>query len=202
MIEVRDLPVTELFSPEFWQPGTADDHAVLHPLLRRLLLRRLSRRDDTVPPTWAHVYELLRASSSDSRDETDTMYYSLALGDVQYVATRLERSLDNLDASRWLQLLRSVTAAPNQLDHRQSLHQQLAALTRWADPDREPIGSIAQLVATSWICSDPLSASHRQGLYQRMAEHLHTIARYYAGSDAAAFYAADSEYRDAVREYR
>lgn len=130
------------------------------------------------------------------------MYYSLALGDVQYVATRLERSLDNLDASRWLQLLRSVTAAPNDLDHHQPLHQQLAALTRWADPAREPIGSIAQLVATSWICSDPLSASHRQGLYQRMAEHLHTIARYYPGSDDTVFYSTSSDYQNAAREYR
>jgi DNA-binding NarL/FixJ family response regulator len=186
------------FSEELWLPGTIDGHAVIHPALRRLLLRRLSKRDDSVPASWSHVHELLSDESHRTGNEIDAMYYALALGDVQYVASWLTRSLDDVDASEWLRLLDSVTAAPNRLDHRQPIQQQLTALTQWTESGARLLAPVARLVAASWIRSDPLSASHHRVLYQLMAQSLHAIAACRPENNDIVFYEQGNQYRRAA----
>lgn len=186
-----------LFSDElWWWCGTAASHAVLHPVPRRLLLRRLSMRDEGAPDGWTRVCELLKAESEVTGDDTGTMYYALALGNIQHVASRLTTALDLTGATEWLRLLQSVADAPNRLDHRQPVYRQLSALTQWAEPGQQLLASVARLLAASWICSDPLSAGHRRELYQPMAEDLQIIAHHHPQSDHTAFYSRINEYRD------
>jgi DNA-binding NarL/FixJ family response regulator len=202
LLNWSDGPDSEALSAQFWWQDTAAGHAAMHPLLRRLLLRRLSSREDGAPASWRNVYEELYHLNLVSDNETEAMYYLLALGDVQKVTIQLERSLMHLDASSWLRLLHSVTAAPNQLNLRQPIYQQVRTLTQWAEPDREPTASIARLVAASWICSDPLSASQHHELRRWMAEQLQTIARHHPGPETTAFHMAANRNRDLANESR
>lgn len=190
----------EAFSEEFWWPDADSGHAVLPPVLRHLLLRRLSRRDETRRGSWTHVHELLKSESDHLRDEVGAMYHALALGDVRYVADRLAASLEQADAREWLRVVHAVTAAPNRLDHRRPLDE-LTTLTQWADRGEQPLASVAHLVAAFWICSDPLNANHRGKLYQLIAAELNTIAGHYIKKDASnAFYLAGRAYQDAAIE--
>jgi len=73
--------------------------------------------------------------------------------------------LEDCDATAWLELLGSVTAAPNSLDLRLgSAEQQITVLTGWADQHDMPSAALGRLVAAKWIESDPLSQRGRAGL--------------------------------------
>jgi hypothetical protein len=176
-----------IFAADLWRtaaPGQAtapsQPEAQLHPVLRRLLLRRLAARDpgSAAPPDWTRAFGWLRASSQKAGDETGELYHALALGEVEHVARWFSQALEHRDAAEWLHLLKAVTRAPNRLDHRQPPGTHVAALTRWADPRDLPLALIGRLVAARWICADPLSASHRPSLRRELAADLFQIATY------------------------
>ena len=78
---LQQLPneVASIFGPEYWPVDLASGRASLHPLLRRLLLRRLADRDADATASWARVHLWLRRRAL--RDgQTDTaLYHTLAL---------------------------------------------------------------------------------------------------------------------------
>ena len=161
-----------LFEPELWVTPEGGGPAVLLPVLRRLLLRRLAARR-AGRADWATVQAWFRDDCAKENDEAGELYYALALGEVVPVARRLASQLPGGDAVSWLRRLHSVSAAPNKLSRRQNragLGQPGAAadrireLTAGTDPRDVPLAPLARLVAALWIAADPLFASHKKEL--------------------------------------
>ena len=161
-----------LFAPELWVTPEGGGAAVLLPVLRRLLLRRLAARR-AGRADWATVHAWFQDDCAKENDEAGELYYALALGEVVPVARRLASQLPGGDAVSWLRRLHSVSAAPNKLSRRQSrggLGQPGAAadrireLTAGTDPRDVPLAPLARLVAALWIAADPLFASHKKEL--------------------------------------
>ena len=161
-----------LFAPELWVTPEGGGAAVLLPVLRRLLLRRLAARR-AGRADWATVHAWFRDDCAKESDEVGELYYALALGEVVPVARRLASQLPGGDAVSWLRRLHSVSAAPNKLSRRQSrggLGQPGAAadrireLTAGTDPRDVPLAPLARLVAALWIAADPLFASRKKEL--------------------------------------
>jgi hypothetical protein len=165
-----------IFAADLWRAGPPGRAAELHPVLRRLLLRRLAARGPDSPADWAGVSAWLRASCLEAGDETGELYHALALGAVEHVARWFAHALEHRDPAEWVRLLRLVTAAPNRLDQRKEPASQVRALTAWADQRDVPLALVGRLVTASWLYADPLSASHRRGLLREMAADLHQIA--------------------------
>jgi hypothetical protein len=176
-----------LFAPELWVTPEGGGPAVLLPVLRRLLLRRLAARR-AGRADWATVHAWFRDDCAKENDEAGELYYALALGEVVPVAQRLASQLPGGDAVSWLRRLHSVSAAPNKLSRRQSrggLGQPGAAadrireLTAGTDPRDVPLAPLARLVAALWIAADPLFASHQKelgDLYNEIQDDFDLIA--------------------------
>ncbi len=186
-----------IFAPDLWRAGPLGQAAVLHPVLRRLLLRRLAARAPGSPADWAAVFGWLRASCLEAGDETGELYHALAVGAVEHVARWFAHALEHRDPAEWVRLLGSVTAAPNRLDHRQEPAPVVRALTAWADQRDVPLALVGRLVAASWIHADPLSAGHRRSLLREMGADLYQIAPYSTDGLTVLRDEADS-YRDAA----
>jgi hypothetical protein len=79
LLEQLPSEVTSIFGSEYWPVNPASGRAALHPLLRRLLLRRLVERKADATASWARVHLWLRQRAL--RDgQTDTaLYHTLAL---------------------------------------------------------------------------------------------------------------------------
>jgi len=186
-----------VFGADLWRTGPPDRGPQLHPVLWRLLLRRLAVRGTGTTGDWASVFGWLRGSCQDSGDKPGELYYALALGTVEYVSQWFVRSLEHGDPAEWVRVLRHVTTAPNRLDHRQPPGSQLRALTRWAAGKEQPLGLTGRLIAASWINADPLSAAHRRSLLREMAADLHQIASY-SREDLTVLRDEADRYRDAA----
>jgi hypothetical protein len=185
---LREEPA--IFSSELWSADGGP--AVLQPLLRRLLLRRLAERAPNETASWANVHEWLGGKRSSTGtggaagdrtparnegvSEVVRLYHALAVGEVERVARVLAGRLATTDAEEWLRLLALVTAAPNRLDHAQEPDKQVQALTAWVDKREHPVAPVARLVAYSWLGADPLSAPHWRWLLRQMAIELDLIA--------------------------
>jgi hypothetical protein len=167
-----------IFAAELWRTGAPGRAAQMHPMLRRLLLRRLAKRDPGAAADWNSVFHWLRTRCQDARDETGELYHALALGAVEHVSRWFADALESRDPVEWMGLLGSVTVAPNRLDYRQGPGTQVRALTQWAEQRDLPLSLIGRLVAASWIYADPLSAGHRRSLLREMSADLHQIATY------------------------
>lgn len=176
-----------LLSPELWVTPEGGGPAVLLPVLRRLLLRRLAARR-AGRADWATVHGWFRDDCVKENDEAGELYYALALGEVVPVARRLASQLPGGDPVSWLRRLHSVSAAPNKLSRRQSrggLGQPGAAagrireLTAGTDPRDVPLAALARLLAALWIAADPLFASHKKelgDLYNEIQDDFDLIA--------------------------
>jgi hypothetical protein len=66
-----------MFAPEFWYDDPVGGPALLQPLLRRLLLRRLASRERTARANWTTVHEWLREWSADDGDTEAELYHTL-----------------------------------------------------------------------------------------------------------------------------
>jgi hypothetical protein len=186
-----------IFAADLWRADTRGQAAELHPVLRRLLLRRLAARAPDSPADWVRVFGWLRASCLDAGDGTGELYHALALGAVEHVARWFAHALEHHDPAEWLRLLSSVTAAPSRLDHGLEPAPQIRALTRWADQREVPLALVGRLVAASWIYADPLSAGYGPSLLREMGADLYQIAPYSADGLSVLRDEADS-YRDAA----
>ena len=184
---LREEPA--IFSTELWTAdGAEGGPAVLQPLLRRLLLRRLAERAPDAPASWVKVHEWLggkhsrtgteggAAARNEQASEVVRLYHALAVGEVERVARALAGRLAATDGRDWLRLLALITAAPNRLDRSRAPWDQVQALTAWVDRREHPVAPVARLVAYSWLGADPLSAPHWRWLLQQMAIELNQIA--------------------------
>lgn len=145
--------------------GQGVPHGVLHPWLRRLLLRRLSNQETGTP--WGDVYAKLAAHSGgpDGNTALDVHYCELATEVIAPTVADLNRRFDVFDADRWITEFDEITAAPNRLAADGSVHDTYSRLVRGvapqgglpaADPHGERWTTIAGMTVARWIWSDPL----------------------------------------------
>jgi hypothetical protein len=78
---LEQLPgeVTSIFGAEYWPVDPASGRAALHPLLRRLLLRRLADRKADATASWARVHLWLRLRALRDGQADAALYHTLAL---------------------------------------------------------------------------------------------------------------------------
>ncbi|TCO59852.1 ATP-binding protein [Actinocrispum wychmicini] len=136
-----------------WTPIGWSDSATLHPMLRRLLLRRLAARSPEHPLNWQQVHSWLQEDCARRDDVPGELYHTLALGHMDAVVPRLAELFDEIAHSDWVGILDSVTAAPIQQD------QPLLGLDSMA-VSREPgvDAAVRQLVWALWQANDRLAA--------------------------------------------
>lgn len=169
-------PEAEIFSAAFWRERPFAPKPVLHPVVRRLLQRRLAARLAGEPASWRVVHSWLRANALAADDEVGALYHALALGEVEHVARRLAADVEGTDAHSWLGLLEAVTTAPNALDPAGKSVDMIGELTKWAEPRDLPAAPTARLTAAMWIDADPLSDRHQSALHQEIRADLHQVA--------------------------
>jgi hypothetical protein len=163
-----------LIDPVLW-PATEGAGPVL---LRRLLLRELARRDQSSLLGWSEVFGWHRTRCAESGDSEGELYYALANHDLAFVAQRLHERLLRDEATSWLQLLASVTAAPHRRRDQDSASPMDAvhALLDQAAPQASP-ESLTRLIASLWVVSDPFCGSRRRGLHLLIAADYTDIAK-------------------------
>ncbi len=89
----------------------------LHPLVRRLLVRRLA--DD--PALWRQVHDGYQAYYATARDETCSWYHKLAseqpgqAGELGKLVQRMDARVGEISPDQWCGELDSITSAPNML---------------------------------------------------------------------------------------
>lgn len=151
-------------------PGRAGQgmpHGVLHPWLRRILLRRLANRETGT--LWNDVYSRLAAHSSGPSTALAVRYCELATGVIAPAVADLNQHFDVLDAERWIAEFNEFTEAPTRLPADGDVHEHYSRLVHsvgteppdgWlppADPHGERWTTIAGMTVARWIWSDPLS---------------------------------------------
>jgi hypothetical protein len=142
-------------------------------IARWLLLRRLAARGDDHALGWSAVHQELRIGQQD-RSDADELYYALADRDIATVVQRLTQRLREDSAGTWLDVLTSVTVAPNPVPRRGPAFEQLnAEAARAASADR----AVARIVAGRWILADPLTGPDRKSVHLDVAASLGEIAR-------------------------
>jgi hypothetical protein len=187
----------KVFSARFWDESRPAAGQTLYPVLRRLLLRRLSMRDAHAENNdWVSAHAWLRKISFEADDETGVLYHMLALGEVEQVARRLAEAVRTCDAEEWLRLLEAVTAAPNKLAKARKTAREVDALTRWTDPDDVLVAATGRLVAAMWIGADPLAEPDTAELHTVMRAAMHQIASYSRDGIAVLHEYADKAYTD------
>lgn len=177
----------EALDPILW-PADGSAGAVL---LRRLLRRRLARRDPAVSPSWPAVYARLRALRD---DDAGQLYYALAEGDLGFVAGRLHQRLGELDSTVWSGLLASVVEAPSQHRHREAPIDEVRSLLSSAELD-EPLTSVARLVVALWIAGDPFTDSRRRHLHWQIAADYGEVSQLCPGGPHVVFLEAARRHR-------
>jgi len=162
---------------EFWSSSPGRPAQLQQPL-RRLLLRKLARRDATADADWTTVHAWL--CGDNAGDFVGELYHTLALADEDHldpVATVADRLLkEEIDpAAGWLNRIALLTAAPNRLLYLTDPAKQVTQLTQWAGRDRDR-ASAGRLVVCSWLGADPLRAQHWRWLLNQMAGDLEALA--------------------------
>ncbi|KIF77440.1 hypothetical protein QR77_33485 [Streptomyces sp. 150FB] len=128
---------------------------MLHPWLRRLLLRRLAER----PGDWDTVHELLAEHFRAEGRPIQEMYHKLAVRQVDEVVDHLVGRFRAVPAVQWISEFESITAAPNRLSPDGGPLGLLASLGRGSDSHQVmDVGTVVQgLVTARWVWSDPLA---------------------------------------------
>jgi hypothetical protein len=169
----------DIFARELWARRPADGHGgtsvmIMLPVLRRLLARRLA----AAPADWFAVHDYLRCRSAGEGDLDGELYYTLALGEVQDVATRLAKLLaermTEQGAIDWLRRWHSVTAAPRARADNSAAA--IVELVRWARPGDQPAAAVGALVAARWLLANSLRAGDRRDLHAEIAASLDVMA--------------------------
>jgi energy-coupling factor transporter ATP-binding protein EcfA2 len=196
---------TAIFAAEFWQADPPGGPAVLHPMLRGLLLRRLAGRGPGGRASWARVHLWLRDRAVQEGHEDVALHHTLALAStppeeltgllreagaedgsdplakavpLEYVARQFAERLGSARARAWLRQVARVTAAPLPFGLGRAPRPVINELTMWAGLRELPIAPVARYVACSWLGADPLSAPHWRWLLSMMASELDQFASY------------------------
>lgn len=166
--------------------------SALHPFLRRVLLHALAGRAANDPDRWQAVHRRLRSCDEDEdHDSTQTMYHTLALGELAPVAAHLDARFAAADKVSWSAELHTIAAAPRLAGPAvQTPREHVEELTSVAVADLEPL---ARLVAALWIGADPLGDPGRT-LDLGIAADLELLARR-AGSNRDVLLGEANRYR-------
>ena len=134
-------------------PGTLVP--MLHPWLRRLLLRRLASR----PEDWDTAHEMLADHYRAEERPVLEMYHLLAVQRVDEVVDHLMERFPAIPAVQWISEFDTITSAPNRLSSDGGPLELLASLgsqREWGQAiDARAV--IQGLVTARWVWSDPLA---------------------------------------------
>lgn len=156
---------SDLFRPELWLPG---EPRLLHPALRRLMLRALAVRPDA-PANWTAVHRWLRERSS---TETGRLYHSLALDEDQFVTRTMADLLRQTEAEQWLEMLYDIARAPLRSPVPDPPIGEMQKRAAWAPLNEPCIAETARLISALRIVADPLTSFRRKYLHMRIANDL------------------------------
>lgn len=158
--------------PDLWTADNAGGQ-----LLRRLLLRRLAARQPAHPADWPTVHGALRRFCRDTnpRDEIGELYHALAVGDLQFVVAELAERTDDMDTDEWLELLKSVTAAPRPPSDPPP-EKQVDELVATVTTPNDKVAALAEVVAGLWVAADPATPGNRHRLHKRIARNYDGMA--------------------------
>lgn len=155
-------------------------------LMRRLLRRRLARRDSADLPSWSKVHAKLRHICRTGDDEAGELYHALAYGELGFVTQRLHQRRVELDSTTWYDLLTSVTQAPHQHRSREEPIDEVRTLVNSAELE-QPFTPVGRLVAALWIANDPFTGSRRRDLHLQLADDYADVSRAYPDGPHAVF---------------
>ncbi|MGH4025026.1 MAG: hypothetical protein ACRDRV_10635 [Pseudonocardiaceae bacterium] len=178
----------EILDPILW----STDGSAGSVLLRRLLRRRLARRDPAGSPSWEQVYAEL---GQVCRDEAGRLYCALATGDLATVSRRLREVLTELDGAAWLELLTSVTKAPLRHRCREAPADAMRTLLAAAGLTEHSSAAVAQLVAALWIVADPFTDSRRRALHLQIGDSYSEVSRFCPDGSHGVFLEAARRHR-------
>ncbi|MCO5996236.1 hypothetical protein [Actinoallomurus rhizosphaericola] len=174
---LRPADVASLYTPDLWGGGDPPEPAVLHPVLRRLMSRRLAGTEGQA--NWVTVHQRLRVAAEAEADEAGELYHALALGEIPIVTRRLAARLTALDGDAWLALLDAVVAAPRAASRTDDPADEAQLLAGWADAEADTtVQALAPLVTGLWVVTDPLTGAHRRDLHLDIAAGYDAITRF------------------------
>jgi hypothetical protein len=150
-------------------------------VLRRLLLRLLSRRTAGDRTAWPRVFSWLRERCGRDGDETGELYYALAVGDLAFVTGRMRERLTRDGLARWLEILTEVTSAPREQPVESAMGrapiEQMRALLRGTTAQGQPIEPLSRLIASLCIVGDPLTDSRRATLHRQLKNDWEDVSK-------------------------
>jgi hypothetical protein len=226
LLEQLPSEAMSIFGSEYWPVDPVSGRAAMHPLLRRLLLRRLADRKADAVASWARVHLWLRQRALGDGQVDTALHHTLALagtyqeellardavdeaepdGEQPADPLEFEKPLEHVarqlascltsDATGWLSRVADITSAPTRLDLTRHPREQAVMLTEWVDKRQEPIAPVARYVVYCWLGADPLSAPHWSWLLSQMAGELDLISRFSDDQGLSVLRAEAERYRN------
>jgi hypothetical protein len=147
--------------------GATPNYAELHPWIARTLVSALAYRDpESGLPGYTTQFERFLDDPDTNADQTRKAYCRLALGRISDVVTFFESSFDLIPHQDWIERLRLVTRAPDNLPLDRDcgdLYERLVDNDIQNTPrDRSPAGNvIARLIVASWLAANPFTMADK-----------------------------------------
>jgi hypothetical protein len=201
--------VRKRFADTMWADPGSDGHGgrlVPHPLLRRLLLRRLAERDDDAPDSWSATHRALAEHYRGAEDSAAEWYHTLALADLTGLGCLAEAAAwlvgihRKLGAQAWCDTLDQVVMAPSRLRPAAppvTFVTRIADSVQAAEPEHR---AIAVLITAKWLYGDRL-CDPRHTLAHVIAVQFERLAQL-GRSDSDVFFAQSERYQAITEEWR
>ncbi|MEU9833923.1 hypothetical protein AB0D67_20580 [Streptosporangium sp. NPDC048047] len=200
----RSVSVSEALDRRMWlRTDPAQDMApVLHPWLRRLLLRKLTRGRRGGKPSWDVAHECMESLYGSPREGPHdglamVMHHRLARVDagpaglrrLREVVTMLDGRFNRIDMAEWVRQYNWITSAPNRLPTGVPLDDLYGRLVLEPDEKRsddsggdrprgtDRIAVVRGLVVDRWFLTDPVLDPLR-GRRQGVQVKLRMLAQY------------------------
>jgi hypothetical protein len=146
--------------------GGAADYAELHPWIARTLVAALAARHSSPDePSYEAQFGALLDDPDTQADEVRTAYCQLALGRISEVITFFEDSFKASPHRVWVDRLRLVTRAPDNLALERDSYELYDGLVQQDNKNvpqgRSPVGNIVRrLVIARWLAANPFATPH------------------------------------------
>jgi hypothetical protein len=143
--------------------GGVTDHVVLHPWLATNLLSALTHRENGAGPSYTDQFTALLRATDTEKEPMRSAYCRLALGEIGAVVSLFEQKFDRWRHQEWVDRLRVVVQAPDNLATDKNYDLLYEELVN-ADIEEKPHGrgevrnNVARLVAACWLTANPRSA--------------------------------------------
>jgi hypothetical protein len=98
LLEQLPSEAMSLFGSEYWPVDRVGGRAAMHPLLRRLLLRRLADRKADAMASWARVHLWLRGRALRDGHADTALYHTLALAGTYQDELLARAAVDEVDS--------------------------------------------------------------------------------------------------------